>query len=127
MKEKTEEYNIAWIVAPPGNLRDSLCVLVCTLPQIERVVPHVDLYQAKRSGLLGKHPRLLLIDYKSFQAGMSDILHYFVDLQPSIDIIILVEDEKEFKEAQAGPAAVVLRKGVLASRLIVEIEQVISW
>jgi ribosomal protein S18 acetylase RimI-like enzyme len=116
---------LALIVARSAQFRESLAVLVRSIPNIGRIEQAEDI-----SSALAEHPELspdlVLCDYESVQDEPVGTLHRVKIRWPHSRCVVLVEDEDARCKAQAAGADVVLTKGVLAARLLEEIERLLS-
>jgi ribosomal protein S18 acetylase RimI-like enzyme len=112
---------LALIVARPAQFRESLALLVRSISHVGRIECAEGLHTA-----LADHPDLspdlLLCDYESVQDEPVGTLHRVKARWPQSRCLVLVEDEDARCKAQAAGADVVLTKGVLAARLLEEIE-----
>jgi DNA-binding NarL/FixJ family response regulator len=114
----------ALIISRPGQLRDSLQVLLAAIPQVEVVRPADDSRSALVIGTQC-HPGLVLIDYDLNHEADAALGHIKAEW-PHTRCIVLANDERDHPAAQAAGADVVLMKGVLASKFYATIEELLS-
>jgi DNA-binding NarL/FixJ family response regulator len=113
------------IVARPGQLRDSLQVLLNSIfPQ-----GSIRLAEDGLSAIDGKmddHPALALIAFEPAHLNIRQTLEQFQRVWPQARTIVLVEDEGGHSAALAAGADIVLMKGMRAARLLARIEEFIE-
>jgi len=113
------------IVACSVQFRESLSVLMRSIPHIGRIEQAEDISSALVEDT-EPAPDLLLCDYESVQDEPVGTLHRVKARWPQSRCVVLVEDEDARRKARAAGADVVLTKGVLAARLLEAIEGLIS-
>jgi DNA-binding NarL/FixJ family response regulator len=114
----------ALIVARSARFRESLAVLVSSLPQIGRIEQAEDITLALAADIAP--PDLLLCDYESMRGEAVDALRRTKARWPDVRCVVLVEDATAYRRARALDADIVLTKGVLAARLLDAIEGLLS-
>jgi ribosomal protein S18 acetylase RimI-like enzyme len=115
---------LALIVARSAQFRESLSVLVRSIPHIGRIEQAEDLASPLAEDP-EPSPDLVLCDYESVRDEPVGTLHRVKARWPQSRCVVLVEDEDARQKAQAAGADVVLTKGVLAARLLEEIERLL--
>jgi DNA-binding NarL/FixJ family response regulator len=112
------------IIAQPGQLRDGLQTLLKALPQVEQVL-HADDSIALPAAQVRVDPALVVLDGGCCCNGDLDGLQYVKARWPQARCIVMVEDECNAQAMQATDADVVLVKGVLATRLLAIVEDLL--
>jgi DNA-binding NarL/FixJ family response regulator len=116
----------ALIIAQPGQLRDGLYMLLKATPRVDVVIrAHV----APSTLDLGTLPclSLIVVDADGEPSGMAlDLLAQIKAQCPTARSITLVNSDAEHERCVAAGADVVLVKGVLATRLLTIIEELLS-
>jgi DNA-binding NarL/FixJ family response regulator len=125
MKSQTLYRNTALIVSRSSQLRESLLVLLRAIPRIVRVYQAEDLSSALALPLKPP-PILVLCDYDLSNGEVTATLRRVKAAWPGTRCVVLVEDEPERRAAEAAGVDVALIKGVLAARLLEEIEQLLG-
>jgi DNA-binding NarL/FixJ family response regulator len=112
------------IIAQPGQFRDGLQTLLKALPQVERVV-----YADDGAALAALHvhstPALVVLDGGCPRSGYLEDLRRLKTRWPHARCIVMVECECDTREMLATGADVVLVKGVLATRLLTIVEELL--
>ena len=125
LSRESETHRIsALIVACSDPFRESLAVLIRSIPQIEHIRQVKDLASAL-SDNASRPPDLMLCDFASVQDETVDTLRYIKSLWPQVHCVVLVEDKAAYHQAEAVGADVVLTKGVLAAKLLETIEELL--
>lgn len=114
----------ALIISRPGQLRDSLQVLLAAIPQVEVVRPADDSQSALMIGT-GCYPGLVVLDYDLNHDSDAALRHIKAEW-PHMQCIVLADDERDQQAARAAGADIVLMKGVLASKFYATIEELLS-
>lgn len=114
----------ALIIAKPGQLRDGLQTLLMTIPQIGTV------YQADSGTVVfastATHaPGLVLLDFDLPTDDAAMTLQQIKERWPYTRCIALVDNADDHTAAGTVGAEIVLFKGVLATRLVAIIENVL--
>ena len=116
-----EARSSALIVADSAQLRDSLLILLRSIPGIEARHQASDGPSALAMSP-ALEPTLVLVDYKVARNGASKTLGQIKAKWPQTQNVALVDDEGQVEQAETAGADVVLMKGVLAARLLETIE-----
>ncbi len=112
------------IIAQPGQFRDGLQRLLKALPQVERVL-HADDSIALPEAQFRADPALVVLDGGCCCNGKPDELQHIKARWPQARCIVMVEAECDAQAIQATAADVVLVKGVLATRLLAIVEELL--
>jgi DNA-binding NarL/FixJ family response regulator len=114
------------IIAQPGQFRDGLQTLVKALPQVDCVGLADDSTNLPTTIPLSIVPALVVLDGGFHcQSDLHD-LQYVKARWPQARCIVMVEAECNAQEMLATGADVVLVKGVLATRLLTIVEELLS-
>lgn len=114
----------ACIIAPPGQLRDGLHVLLRAIPQIEVVCAVDDIATALALGDT-TCPTIALLDCDGQSHAMIATLAQLKANWSHTRCIALVDHEQQSHTATVAGADVVLVKGMLATRLFTTIEDLV--
>jgi len=109
------------VIARPGQLRDSLLVLLKAVPRIGRVEQADDV----ASALAMSHelcPALVLVEC---DGPGDEILSPIKAAWPQARCVALADSEQACRDAESAGADAVLVKGVLAARLLATIEDLL--
>jgi DNA-binding NarL/FixJ family response regulator len=112
----------ALIIAQPGQLRDGLRMLLQAIPQV-----YISQTDDCPSALLLDTcyaPSLVLLDFDLIQN--QDTIQAITARWPQSRYIVLVADEQQYHLARHAIADITLLKGILASRLFLIIEELLS-
>jgi DNA-binding NarL/FixJ family response regulator len=114
----------ALIIAPPGQLRDGLYTLLKAVPQITTICQVHDVLSVLT---LDKtcNPALAVLDADMLQGELLGVWQQVRERWPLMRSIALVESEQQRQPWLAAAVDVVLVEGVLATRLLAIIEQLI--
>lgn len=123
-KRGMESKLTALIISRPGQLRNSLEVLLAAIPQLEAVRPADDSQAALVIGTQC-HPALVVMDYDRSNDSAA-ALGYIKSAWPQTRCVVLADDEQVLPAAWAAGADIVLTKGVLASKFYATIEELLS-
>lgn len=113
------------IISGSGQLRASLQVLLAAIPQVEIVKQADNVPPASAMGAQYP-PALVLLDCDLPHAGPVATLGQIKAEWPRTRFVVLVDDEQEQQAAKAAGADVVLMKGVLASRFLATVEDLLT-
>jgi DNA-binding NarL/FixJ family response regulator len=113
------------IIAQPGQLRDSLQILLQTIPNMEFVVAAHDTPTALA---MERHycPALVLLDMNLAVSNELPLLHQMKQRCPNVRTIVMVDAEAQRTLCETAHVDVVLVKGVLATRLVAIIEELLA-
>ncbi|MFQ5594218.1 MAG: response regulator [Anaerolineae bacterium] len=120
MKDQT----LAMVIARPGQVRDSLQVLLTAIPQIDAVLVVDDGPAALDIGMKNRSA-LVLLDFDLPKDEAWVTLQQIKTAWPRTQCIALVDHEQEQEIAKAAGADVALIKGILAARLGTTIEELL--
>lgn len=109
----------ALILAKPGQLRDSMRVLLTTLQQVATICLTDDWQAAKRTGFL---PTLAVLDLDLPVQEQVSIYKALVSEWPSVQTLVLTDTEKHRQELKAAGAKVVFLRGAKAATLLESLE-----
>ncbi len=120
-----ETLNVAFIVARPGSLRDSLQALMTTIPQIEVVAETMDLSALFR--IRSKvAPDLVLVEADLIGTGLENELRTLQKAYPQAQCIVLVENEEQRCLAESSGVDAAVFKGFRAAKLMAKIEELLA-
>jgi DNA-binding NarL/FixJ family response regulator len=120
-----QQVTLAFIVARPGPLRDSLQALMKTIPQIEILAETTDPSALLRMGAKIQ-PDVVLLDADLPREQVWSALREIREEWSRTRSIVMVEDSQQQQKAQAAGADVALIKGYPAARLIAAIRELLS-
>jgi DNA-binding NarL/FixJ family response regulator len=114
------------IITKQEQLRGSLRVLLTSLPRIGSVEMASDV----SSNLVEKEdapPALVLLALDSSYADAETLLtlHQIKSTWPDTRTVVLVEDKGQYRTVQTAGADVILFKGILASQMLKQIEELL--
>lgn len=109
------------VIARPGQLRDSLLVLLNAIPRIGRVEQADDVASALAMSR-ELRPALVLVDFDRPGGETSSRIK---TAWPQARYVVLVDSEQACYDAESAGADAVLVKGVLASKLLAAIEDLL--
>ena len=115
----------ALIVADSAQLRESLLILLRSIPEIAAIYQANDGQSALNITLEPK-PTLVLLDHHLSRNGHFNTLGRIKAKQPQARFVVLVGSEKQVQQAKIAGADVVLMKGVRAARLLDTIESLLE-
>jgi DNA-binding NarL/FixJ family response regulator len=113
------------IIARPGQLRDSLQVLLNSIIQMESIRLASDGPSAV-DGKMNHPPALVLIEFEPVHFNARQTLEQIRTVWPRTRTVVLVEDEQEHALAREAGADIVLLKGIRAASLLRRIEELIE-
>ncbi|MFQ5616457.1 MAG: hypothetical protein ACE5GO_08365 [Anaerolineales bacterium] len=102
---------LAYIIAPPGRLRESLLVLLRASEEIV-VSGWADDGPTGLAALAGRPPCLVLIDAGLGDGGAWEVLARLQRRQPPFPCLLLARTREQAQRAHAGGAAAVLQAGL---------------
>jgi len=112
------------LLAKPGALRDSLVVLLMSLPQVA-TVKLADNAASALSMVETHRPALVLLDL-GLSGGQSwNLLRQIRRRWPHIQCVVLVDNVQHLQQAEAEGATKALLKGYPAAKLSVTIERML--
>ena len=117
--------NVVFVTTAPGPLMDSLKALLSTIPQIEQVISLDDATTLLQM-VAETRPRLVLLDYDSVAAEISNILGQTRMQSPDTHYIILVDSIEEQHRVAIAKDVTVLFKGSSPTKLFSAVENVLS-
>jgi DNA-binding NarL/FixJ family response regulator len=112
------------IIAQPGQFRDGLQTLLKALPQVGDVV-HADDSTVLPAVPFRAAPALVVLDGGGCCRGDLDDLRHLKARWPQTRCIVMVEAECDAQEMLTTGADVVLVKGILATRLLAIVEELL--
>jgi DNA-binding NarL/FixJ family response regulator len=112
------------IIAQPGQFRDGLQTLLKALPQVDHVA-HADDSATLPTVSLRMAPALVVLDGGFRCQSDLDDLRHLKARWPQTRCIVMVEAECDAAAMHATGADVVLVKGVLATRLLTIVEELL--
>jgi DNA-binding NarL/FixJ family response regulator len=125
MEEMMTKPTLALVVTGPGSLQNGLLAMLTTIPQIQAVLVAEEASRALR--MIADHrPALVLLDVVLPGNEAGAVLKEIKTRWPSTHCIILVDDVRQEREAEAAGAGSVLIKGFPAAKLIATIEGLLS-
>lgn len=103
------------VIGRPSRFRDSIHLLLASMPPIEKI----HLADDSDSALLVKVvPAVIVVDAAVENGRLPLTIKKIKTAWPQTKLVILVEDEREFRLAQAAGSDFLLRKGFQADQLI---------
>lgn len=119
----TNKPTLTLIISSPGTLQDGLLALITTIPQVSAVMVAEDINSALR--MIENHqPALIILELSSCK--VQDIINQINTQSSHINLIVLVENISQQKEAEASGADRVLVKGFPAHKLISIVEELMG-
>ena len=115
---------IVIVIAQPDCFRESIQVLLTSIPLIDEIIPIESINEAMRLATMIK-PAIVILDSQVANLDLPDMLKLIGDVWQEASRIILLEDRNEFQQVTAYGADTVLLKGFTVSRFIDEIEKVL--
>lgn len=116
---------VTLLVAKPGNLRDSLAMLLLALPQIVAVKLAGDAASALQ--IMGTHrPALVVLDLGLPGAQSWTVLRQIKLRWPYMKCVLLADTVKYMHQAQVYGADKILLKGYSAAKLSSVIENILN-
>jgi DNA-binding NarL/FixJ family response regulator len=113
------------IIAPAGQLRDGLQILLRAIPGVEMPVLA---YDCLSQAALEEHacPQFVVVDIAAPQCESLRVVQQIKARCPEVCCIALADSEEECQECSTAGADMVLVKGVLATRLLATIENLVN-
>ena len=115
----------ALLIAQPAKIRESLLVLLRSIPQIETVHQAADGPSALGMGL-EVQPALVLVGYKPPDDEFRAELGQIKDTWPQARCVVFLDDEQDRRCVLEAGADVVLFKGIRAATLLEAIDELLS-
>jgi len=119
----TKKSNLVLVVSKAGDFQNGLLALMTSIPPTSTVLVAEDAGSALRM-VKNHHPALIILDLSSTQA--LDVINQIKAQWARIHLIVLAEDIKQQKEAEACEADNVLLKGFPAQKLIEIVEKILD-
>lgn len=107
------------VIARPSRFRDSIHLLLASIPSIENIQLADDMASAlKMKATL----TVVVVDAAVGNPHLPTAVNKIKTVWPGARLVVLVEDEPEFQAAQATGVDVLLRKGFPAAKFIEAVE-----
>jgi DNA-binding NarL/FixJ family response regulator len=116
---------VALIIASWENMRESLFVLLRSIPQIDTVHQSEDAPTALAMGP-GVQPALVLLDYELTDGELQATLGQLKAAWPQARCVVFLEDERDRRRAKDAGGDVILLKGTRAATILETIERLLS-
>jgi len=111
------------VIAQPSRFRESLHLLLTSIPQIEKIVLADDVGSAlARNGI----PIVIIVDADVAKGNLYETLKKIKTTWPCTRLIILIDGEPESEVVQIAKADTLLYKGFPAAKFIELIETLLS-
>ncbi len=111
------------VIARPFRFRDSLHLLLASMPLIENIHLADDIDSALKITAV---PAVVVVDAVVGGPRLPAAINTIKTAWPDARLVILVEDELEFQVAQAAGDDVALRKGFPAAKFIAAVEALLA-
>ncbi len=115
----------AIVIAQPDRFRESIQVLLVSIPQIDEVLSVGSITDAL-SLALNFTPSMVILDHQVASIDLLSTLKLLRDAWQGASRIVLVEDKDEFQQAMDLHTDLVLLKGFSASKFIDSVEKLLK-
>lgn len=112
------------VAAKPGRLRDSLLLLLATVPQVAEV-DQVDDTPSLIHHIRQRPPDLILMDMDLDHNGSLETLHALKAEAPLIPCLVIISNARQLRMARNAGADGMLLRGFSSVELAVEIGKVV--
>jgi DNA-binding NarL/FixJ family response regulator len=119
----TNKSILALVVSSSGSLQNGLLALATTFPGINAVLVAEDADSTLRM-IENHHPALIILDLSLSQ--VKDLIKEIRAQWPRIQLIVIVEDTAEQKEAEELGVCRVLLKGFSTQKFITMVDEIID-
>jgi len=115
----------AIVIAQPDRFRESIQILLASIPQIDEVLSVGSITDAL-SLAVNLTPSIVILDHQVASIDLRSTLKLLRDAWQGASRIVLVEDKDEFKQAMDHRTDLVLLKGFNAAKFINAVEEILN-